>query len=159
STFAFTEYLAYLAVTVDGVQLADVVPFWDYYKVKVEHTQVSMLRDVGRNPSPELGMLGYGWEAGRLLCFLFGSGLAFVYLQGKPYCQTCKRYFGRRRMLLSTRDGAKVDAFTETLWLDVSDMVARYERNVGKAKHYGFRVWLSGCKSCGLKHLTFAVAH
>lgn len=157
STFALTEYLAYQAVTVEGVRLADVVPFWDYYKVKVEHLQISSLGDGGR-PSDELGTLGYGWEAGRVLCFLFGSGLAFIYLQGKAYCESCKRYFGRRRMLLNTRDGAEVDRFAETLWFDVSDLAARYEQRISKQTHYGFRVWVAGCKTCGLKHLTFAVS-
>ncbi len=146
STFALTEYLAYQAVTVKGVRVADFVSFWDYYKIKVEHLQVSSLRDGGR-PSPELGALGYGWEAGRLLCFLLGSGVAFICLQGKSYCETCKRYFGRRRMLLETPDGAKVDEFAQMLWLDVSDLAERYQKRVGKEKHFGFRVWVSGCKA------------
>ncbi len=156
--FALTEYLAYQALTVDGVRVADVLSFWDYYRVKVEHVQVRSLHDGGR-PSPELGSLGYVWEFGRLCCFLLGSGLASTYLQNKPYCETCKRYFGRRRMLLKARDTAKVNEFVQTLWLDTSSVGEEYERRVGKQRHYGFRVWLSGCKTCGTKLLTFAVAH
>jgi hypothetical protein len=157
STYALIQYLSYHALTFpDGTAVSDQVPFWTYYRFSIETTNLRMMR--GGGTTGELGALGYGYEALRVVGFLLGGFVVYLYLKDKPYCDTCKRYFGKRRLLLETPVPAEVDSFAQTLWFDVSDLAEQYQRVIGTTAHNGFRVFMAPCSSCDLKHLTFAVA-
>ena len=156
SPYALIQYLSYHALTfADGTPVAEVVSFWTYYQVKIEHTSLQMLR--GGASTGELRSWGYVYEALRVVGFLLGGAVVFLYLRDKPYCDSCKRYFGRRKMLLDTPSPPEVDAFAQRLWVDVSDLAARYQTVIGSKSHKGFKAWMTACGTSDHKELRFGV--
>ncbi len=109
STYAFMQYLNYHALTFDdGTPLADVIPFSLYYRVKIEHTSMQLLRF--HTSTGELGELGYVYEVLRIIGFLLGWSSGVPPTQCKVVLRIMQAILQDRRSLcdeLTERDGSK----------------------------------------------------
>src|SRR5262249_21043912 len=106
-------------------------------------------------PTGGLGPIGYLYESVRIIGFLLGVFLVYRHLKGKPYCESCKRYFGPMQLLAATPDPAEVDSFANSLWFDVSTLAAQYRAVIGERDSKMFRVVMAACKTCDLKQIRF----
>ena len=102
STYALMKYLPYWTLVLeDGTPLSDAVPFWTYYQISIESTQLQFHvrgRSAGR-PTDELGSLGYAYEAIRFFGFLVGAFFTWRALSDRPYCADCRRYYKKQAIL------------------------------------------------------------
>ncbi len=155
STYALIQYLTYHALKfADGMPIADQVPFWLYYRFKIEHTSLQLVR--GGASTGELGPMGYLYEGARIVGFLLGGWVVYLYLKDKPYCESCKRYFGPRQILLGdTPAPAEVDSFAQTLWFDVSGLADQYRAVIGERGSKAFKVTITACVTCDRKQVRF----
>jgi len=158
STWALVQWLPYATLSLeDGTRLADVMSFWDYFKVSVESTQLTLgsrfARDLGT--TGELGSLGYVREALQLFGFILGGFSVYIFLSDVEACQACRRYAKTETLLKGAR-AKDVDALLQKAEIaapSASSVATQAYAVCGSKPLMGINLMLCRCPGCSKQWL------
>lgn len=91
ATMLLIYWLEYQTLNVDGVHVADVVPFGRYLDLMLTTQRLSFARLPGLE-SDEIGSLGYMFAVRDFIGFLIGGGAIYLLLKREPACEACGKY-------------------------------------------------------------------
>ena len=149
STWLIMHWIEYATLQLDDGRLArDVVPFWDYLRIRTEHLQLVMQNGGStRNATPELGLLGYVHELLQIAGFLIGGMVVWLVLKGREACVPCSRY-ARTRRLLQRAPTPVFDEILQRCGVTLNGLGEHIARVAGNRRLVGLNLTMSTCPSC-----------
>jgi hypothetical protein len=81
-----------LAVTEDGYAVRDLVGFLDFVAWKLSHARYGVISHGVTLGDADVGVLGYVIAGVQFLALAAAGLVVFAALQGRPYCDGCRRY-------------------------------------------------------------------
>ena len=111
ATFILVHYLSYATLQVEGKEVSDYIPFWQYLDIAIRSTSMEFrLRTVSVGATGELGSFGYLIALLQIGGFAAGGFAVYGHLSSLPYCDKCLRYLsakGRQIRYTGDADGLK----------------------------------------------------
>lgn len=149
STWLTMHWIEYARLQFDDGRMArDVVPFWDYLRIRTEHLQLVMQNGGStRDTTPELGLLGYVHEVLQIAGFLIGGFVVWLVLKGREACVSCSRY-ARTRRLLQRAPTRVFDEVLQRCGVTLNGFGEHIARVAGNRRLVGLNLTMSTCPSC-----------
>jgi hypothetical protein len=138
-----------MARTADGTRASDLVPFWRYLQVTIEHMRLTT--DVASKTAKvtdDLGLLGYGVELLQLGGFALGGVFAWAPLNGYEVCRSCAQY-ANRSDILKKADTATFDAVLQHAGIVLPNFTEHIRARLKKDRLLGLNLALADCSRCG----------
>lgn len=169
ATFFLIYYLAYVTLQVEGKQVSDYIPFWQYLDIAIRSTSMEFRYRgaVKIGSTGELGSFGYVVSVLQILGFATGGFGVYAYLVSQPYCEKCSRYLsGKGKQVRYTGDAEGLQAVAARVFEfvkgDAISSAIQQHRDFGTAKHekddhLRSVVEVRYCKKCGKHWVKFAV--
>ena len=151
STWLLYRWIGYATLTFeDGRRVADMVPFWEYYKVSTETMQLSIgtRGNFDAGTTGELGRLGYVREALQVAGFMVGGVASYSFLSEVDACATCKRY-AREVKLLENASAESFDKLIADARVTLPGVVEQLEAAVAQRGFLGVGLNEYSCSNCG----------
>lgn len=149
STWFLSQWLSYALLRFpNGALVRDVVPFWDYFRVRTEHLQISFQShgsETGR--SADLGGWGYVGELIQIAGYLLGGLLMWHGLTRLEACTPCGRY-ARTQPVLKRATSAAFEELLQRANLVLPQLAERVRTAVGAKRLVGLNLNLVQCPSC-----------
>jgi hypothetical protein len=150
STWLIMHWVEYVTLQFsDGRMARDVVPFWDYLRIRTEHLQL-VLESAGsaaRDATPELGMLGYVHELIQITGFLIGGLVVWLVLKGQEACVLCSRY-ARQERVLQRAPTHVFDDLLQRCGVMLGGFAEQVARVAGNRRLVGLNLSMATCPSC-----------
>ncbi len=168
ATFFTIHYLSYITLQIEGKQVSDYIPFWQYLDIAIRATSMQFrFRAAKLGSTGELGSWGYPVAMLQVIGFAVGGFTVYAHLVSKPYCEKCSRYLsGKGRQVRYTGDAEGLQAATAQVLGHFGNgaPVAALEQHKGfgnsthqKGDHLRSVMEVRYCKKCGLHWVKFAV--
>jgi hypothetical protein len=94
----YTQYA--MAVTEDGRSVREFIGFLPYINSTLTHAQYGLhLYGARVGSSPEVGVFGYVIAFLQFLALVAGGGIVFVLLADKPYCNDCRKFLKKIKLV------------------------------------------------------------
>jgi hypothetical protein len=155
STWLLYRWIGYATLTFDdGRRVADLVPFWEYYKISTEAMQLSIgtRGDFDAGTTGELGRLGYAREALQVVGFMAGGLVSYQSLSEVDACGSCKRYAKEQRHLENV--SAEVyDGVLASSAVTLPGLVEQLQAVVSRKGFVGLGLNEYSCTKCGIHWL------
>lgn len=151
STWFVYRWLGYATLTFeDGRRVADVVPFWEYYKISTEAMQLSIgtRGNFDAGTTGQLGRLGYVREALQVLGFMAGGFASYQFLSEVDACSSCRRY-AKETTLLSNVSAEVYDGVFEVSEVNLPGLVDQLEAAIARKGMLGLGLNEYACGKCG----------
>ena len=151
STWLLYRWIGYVTLTFDdGRRVADLVPFWEYYKISTEAMQLSIgtRGNFDAGTTGELGRLGYAREALQVVGFMAGGFVSYQSLSEVDACASCRRYAKESR-LLENVSSEVYDGVLATSAVTLPGLVEQLEAAVTRRGFVGLGLNEYTCTKCG----------
>jgi hypothetical protein len=161
STWALGQWIPYVTLKLDdGRALADLVPFWEYFKYSVQSTQLSFgTRGASHLATAgELGSLGYVREVLQLLGFTVGGLAVYGFLSNVEACQDCRRY-AKTDTLLQAANTEDFDSLLRDAEISLPNLSVDAQAALGSHPLLGLTLWLCRCPRCAQEWVRPAVVY
>ena len=149
STWFIGHWLSYALLRFpNGALVRDVVPFWDYFRVRTEHLQITFQShgsELGR--SANLGSWGYVGELIQIAGYLLGGLVLWHGLTRLEACTPCGRY-AKSQPVLKRATSAAFEELLQRANLVLPQLAERVRVAVGKKRLVGLNLNLVQCPSC-----------
>lgn len=150
STWLMMHWVEYVTLQFsDGRMARDVVPFWEYLRIRTEHLQL-VLQTAGsaaRDATPQLGMLGYVHELIQVTGFLIGGLVVWLVLRGQEACISCSRY-ARQQPVLRRASTPVFDDVLQRCGVTLSGFGEQVAHVVANRPLVGLNLSMVTCPSC-----------
>jgi len=171
-TFFTIHYLSYITLQIEGKQVSDYIPFWQYLDIAIKSTSMEFrFRGAAKLGSTgELGSWGYATAALQVIGFAVGGFAVYAHLVSKPYCDKCSRYLsgkGRRVRYAGDAEGLQAAAarfLTSVANGDILPAIQEHKDSSGfgtssppKDCHLRSVVEVRHCKKCETHWVKFSV--
>lgn len=144
STWILSKWISYATLTLDdGIRVADVVPFWEYFKISTEAMQLTFKSTT----TESLGSLGYVREALQLIGFMAGGFASYLFLGHVEACSTCRKY-AKTTMLLNTVSGERMDELLDAVEISLPGIADDARAEIADGNLKGFSLFLYTCPRC-----------
>jgi hypothetical protein len=133
----------------NGALVRDVVSFWDYFRVRTEHLQLSFERAGGSrtDDGTPLGMLGYAAELLQVAGFVCGGLLLWLGLKQAEACAPCGR-FAKSKQLLKRATSQLFDDALRRASIALPALADQVRTAVGARRLIGMNLRLVECPAC-----------
>lgn len=149
STWIFSRWLGYATMTLkDGTRVADIVSFWNYFQLRIEHMQLSLSAGSEGFTTGELGALGYAREVLQALGFVAGGFLTWSMLSDREICPTCQRYAKTKALFNGAASADRFDAVTAAAGVTFPGLVEQAESTLGQQPFRGISLAICSCAKC-----------
>ena len=150
STWFLAQWLAYALLRFpNGAAVRDVLPFWDYFRLKTEHMRLAFENQNGTpiGRTRELGRWGYVQELLQVLGFLAGGLMMFLALRRIEACEPCGRY-ARTRPLLRRVSTIRLDDLLRRAGLVLPNLADAVRAAVGARRLIALNLRMAECPGC-----------
>jgi hypothetical protein len=158
-TFFLIHRLSYEFMEIKGVPISDIIPFWTYLSVVIEHTSLTFSwRATQLGSTGEMGGLGYIHAVIQIIGFALGGLFIYIHLQSIPYCGACSRFLKMKGK--QVRYSMDANGFKDLLILmniafqagSIQDAVNKHAQseNAPKDGHLRSDLELWKCMGCGV---------
>ena len=169
TTYLLIQFLGYIYLVVDGKQISDYVPFFEYLDITIRGKVIITRHRGGQTDnSGPIGDWGYVVELIQIIGFSLGGFLPFAHLLSITYCKNCAKYYsakgkryhyygdaelltGAYARMAKAFEGKDINNIVQTFALEKYLLVRckeDYLRTVLK---------LDYCKTCGAHYIQFSV--
>ena len=169
ATFFLIYYLSYVTMEVDGKQVSDYLPFWQYLDIAIRSTSMEFRfrGAIKVGETGELGYFGYVISVLQVIGFATGGFAVYGYLVSQPFCEKCSRYLASKgRQIRYTGDGDSLQASTAKVFDHIKNgaltSAVEEQRGFGtphvqKDFHLRSVVAVRYCKKCSKHWVKFTV--
>ncbi len=160
ATFLVVNYLSYVTMQIDGKQVSDHLPFWQYLDIAIRSSSMEFRfrGAIKLGSTGELGSWGYAVAALQVIGFAVGGFAIYRILVTTPYCNNCSRYLsykGRGVRYTNDSDGLKESTNQILQHLSVGSVSPAVEQFKGfgrstaeKDDHLRSALEVRHCKKC-----------
>lgn len=150
-TWLFAYWLDYVTLALpDGTRAADVVGFWDYWKIQAEHSTLTLVgRFNGYQPQDlgEAGWWGYVRELLQFVGFVTGGFALYRFLTDVETCSDCRLY-AKDSCLLQAVEASVFDSALQNAEVSLPDLGAQARTVLGNRNLVGVSLHSYSCPKC-----------